>query len=130
MPRTQFEFDQANDGEFASQYELDGVKDDNQNPVQFVQLTMNNWELWKRINNAGSRANDGNWIFFDPAGKTYVEYGGSGYSDVAYYIFRGTSVWTPSSFKAICSRSGVDATNPSNIRIYDVSNAQVVATLT
>ena len=128
MPRTQIEFDQANDGEFASQVELNGVKEDD-NPGAFVQASMNNYDLWLRINNAGSRANDGNWIFFDPSGKTYVEYGGSGYTDVAYYIFRGTAVWTPTSFKSICSRSGTSA-NASNIRIYDMTNAQVICTLT
>jgi hypothetical protein len=56
MPRTQFEFDQANDGEFASQAELDAVflrlrkvEDNNAAPQEFDPITMNNWELWKRL---------------------------------------------------------------------------------
>ena len=49
MGLTQFDFDQADDSEYASQVELDQVKDNNAGPAEFVALTMNNWELWKRI---------------------------------------------------------------------------------
>lgn len=125
MPRTQFDFDQADDAEFASQWELEQVMDNNAIPAEFVPLTMNNWELWKRIGNISGRANDGNMIFFDPSGKTYIEYGGSTYTDEAFFIFRGTDIWTPASFKAVASRSGTVGT--SYVRMYDVTHAQQIA---
>ena len=47
MVQTFIKKEQASDPDFALQSELDQVKDDN--TVNFVASTMNNWELWKRL---------------------------------------------------------------------------------
>jgi hypothetical protein len=122
MPRTRLEFDQANDTEFASQFELDGVKDNNANPAEFVQATMNNWELWKKINETAQRANDSNFTYFNPAAsKDYIEISSTTYVVVSTFIFRGTTIWTPANARVVCSRSGANGT--AYIRLYDATNA-------
>jgi hypothetical protein len=49
MPRSKLEFEQVDDVEFASQTELDTVKDNNADPSTFVAATMNNYALWQRL---------------------------------------------------------------------------------
>jgi hypothetical protein len=125
LTRTRIDFDQAEDLEFASQYELDGVKDNNRVPVQFVQSTMNNYDLWLKVVEALSRTGDSNFTYFNPsANKDYVEIGDTTYVVVSSFIFRGTNIWTPGTAYMVLSRSKTAGT--SYVRLYDVThNLQV-----
>lgn len=125
MVRSQIENDQARDSDFAYQSELDQVKDNNEEPPEFVAATMNNWELFKRISQIGNLANDFNFSFFNPAAnKDYVEVNSSSYVLVATFIYRGTGIWTPATVLAGLSRKAGAGT--SYLRIYDADNNEVI----
>ena len=124
MPRSELEFPQVDDSEFASQAELDGVKDNNEAPAQFDAATMNNWELWKRINNAENRANDSNPVFFNPSGNDYIEVTATGYEVRANIVYRGTDIWTPNTLIVMVSRSNAAGTG--YFRVYDYNNDQEI----
>ena len=124
MPRSGLGAENLYDPDVALQSELDGVKEDD-NPGAFVQATMNNYDLWLRVNNLNSRANDSNFTFFDPDGDDYVEISTTAYKTFATFIFRGTSIWTPSTLELVLSRSSANGVG--YVRIYDpVNNEQIV----
>jgi len=129
VPVTQFEFEQVNDAEFASQTELDQVKDNNRDPSLFVASTMNNYDLWLRENNLERRANDSNFSFFNPsANKGYIEIGTISYTTVATFIYRGTNLWIPTVIYAVLSRSKVD--DLAYLRLFDFTNSRQIIEFT
>lgn len=121
MPRTQFDFDQVLDVEFASQLELDQVKDNNTSPTVFDPDLMNNYALYNLASEAYNAANDSNFTFFSPAGGVpYAEINSDTYSTFASFIYRGTDIWTPTKAYLIASRS--KSNGFSYLRILDYSN--------
>lgn len=117
MPRTEIDFIQARDSEYASQLELDQVKDNNASPTEFVASTMNNYALYLKNQQSGY-ASLGQLLF----GSDIVPYfrNNTDTWDVAgRFFFPGISqVGTPNGFKFIGElRSG-----NGECRLYDVNN--------
>lgn len=125
MPRSKFEFDQANDSEFASQYELDGVKDNRRDPAQFVQNTMNNYDLWLLIAHGALAGNDCNVSMHNAKDRTdYFRCNETTYQVFATHIYRGTTVWIPNT--VIAAVSGTSTNTSGQIRVWDLTHSSLV----
>ena len=57
----------------------------------------------------------------------YIENSVESYTAYAHFIFPGTSVYTPSTWKIVASRAGT--TNGCNYQLYDISNSLEVANI-
>lgn len=124
MPRSTIKKEGLYDPDVALQSELDGVKEDD-NPGAFVQATMNNYDLWLRIQSLDVRASDSNFTFFHPDGDDYVEIQDTVYRIFANFIYRGSNVWTPTAFRAILSRSA--PAGLSYVRVCDCASGLQIA---
>lgn len=120
MPRTALDFIQVDDGEFASQFELDTVKDNCTG--DFDPILMNNYALYHLANAGGQNpSNDSNFNFSHPNGNPYITIEDSTYVTFAAFIFRGTNFWSPSSVYIIASRKRSQGS--SFFRIVDYTNS-------
>lgn len=123
MPRTELQFEQVNDPTFASQTELNIVKDNQTG--NFDNVLMNNYQLWLDQNDIKNIANDSNFTFYTPGPlDPYIQVDETTYKTFASFIFRGTDIWIPSSLIAVLSRT--KSVGISYLRVYDYTNANIV----
>lgn len=111
--------------EIANVYQLNTIKDNNEDPSLFNPESMNNYALYNAVYNINKIASDGNFTFYNPGPlDPYIEIGETSYKVFASFIYRGTSFWIPSTLYLLASRS--NSTGLSYLRVYDVTNSQII----